>query len=315
LEPASRKQFAEIFVVYKYMSTTLHKVITSGNELNDDSIQLFIYQILRGLKYIHSAGVLHRDLKPTNILLNRNCDLKICDFGCGRSSGKNLSGRTLKMTLLENVATRWYRAPEGLVGCSDYTSAVDVWSTGCILAELLGREVLFRAEDNNKQLEIVLNVLGTPSSEELEKLEPKYREVLQRYSGVPSQSLSQRFRTASPEAIDLLEKMLRLDPMGRITVTEALSHPYLISLHDEKDEPVAEFQFQEGFTKEAHTLKDFKELLYNEIMDLRQKGVAVRPGDAIGHVEGVRCEEESQPANPTAPSTQVSLGQQPRSVN
>jgi serine/threonine protein kinase len=96
----------------------------------DVLLQYFLYQLLRGLKYIHSANILHRDLKPSNLLLNANCDLKICDFGLARTTSE-----TDFMT--EYVVTRWYRAPELLLNCSEYTAAIDIWSVGCIFMEIL----------------------------------------------------------------------------------------------------------------------------------------------------------------------------------
>lgn len=115
------------------------------------SVQYFLYQILRGLKYIHSANVLHRDLKPSNLLLNANCDLKICDFGLAR-----VTSETDFMT--EYVVTRWYRAPELLLNSSDYTTAIDVWSVGCIFMELMDRKPLFPGRDHVHQLRLLMEV-------------------------------------------------------------------------------------------------------------------------------------------------------------
>ena len=115
------------------------------------SLQYFLYQILRGLKYIHSANVLHRDLKPSNLLLNANCDLKIADFGLARTTSE-----TDLMT--EYVVTRWYRAPELLLNSSEYTSAIDVWSVGCIFAEIMTREPLFPGKDYVHQLKLITEV-------------------------------------------------------------------------------------------------------------------------------------------------------------
>lgn len=114
-------------------------------------LQYFLYQILRGLKYIHSANVLHRDLKPSNLLLNANCDLKICDFGLAR-----VTSETDFMT--EYVVTRWYRAPELLLNSSDYTAAIDVWSVGCIFMELMDRRPLFPGRDHVHQLRLLMEV-------------------------------------------------------------------------------------------------------------------------------------------------------------
>ena len=116
-------------------------------------MQYFLYQILRGLKYIHSANVLHRDLKPSNLLLNANCDLKICDFGLAR-----VTSETDFMT--EYVVTRWYRAPELLLNSSDYTAAIDVWSVGCIFMELMDRKPLFPGRDHVHQLRLLMEVIS-----------------------------------------------------------------------------------------------------------------------------------------------------------
>jgi len=139
LKPDSKTGFEDIYFVNDLMETDLHRVIYSHQELTDDHIQYFVYQILRGLLYIHSSSVIHRDLKPSNLLLNKSCDLKICDFGLARGMdvGDTNNGYT------EYVVTRWYRAPEVILNASHYTKALDIWSVGCIMAELLGRTPLF----------------------------------------------------------------------------------------------------------------------------------------------------------------------------
>lgn len=113
--------------------------------------QYFLYQLLRGLKYVHSANVLHRDLKPSNLLLNANCDLKICDFGLARTTSE-------ADFMTEYVVTRWYRAPELLLNCTEYTAAIDIWSVGCILMELIKREPLFPGRDYAQQLGLIIKV-------------------------------------------------------------------------------------------------------------------------------------------------------------
>lgn len=113
-------------------------------------LQYFLYQILRGLKYIHSANVIHRDLKPSNLLLNANCDLKICDFGLARPTAEN-------ECMTEYVVTRWYRAPELLLN-SDYTAAIDIWSVGCIFLELMNRRPLFPGRDHVHQMRLLTEV-------------------------------------------------------------------------------------------------------------------------------------------------------------
>eukprot|EP00826_Nyctotherus_ovalis_P055259 TRINITY_DN7324_c0_g1_i23.p1 TRINITY_DN7324_c0_g1~~TRINITY_DN7324_c0_g1_i23.p1 ORF type:complete len:358 (-),score=99.27 TRINITY_DN7324_c0_g1_i23:301-1347(-) len=139
LKPESRTGFEDIYFVNDLMETDLHRVIYSQQDLTDDHIQYFMYQILRGVLHIHSSSVIHRDLKPSNLLLNKNCDLKICDFGLARA----LETGGVDNLLTEYVVTRWYRAPEVILNASNYTKELDIWSVGCIMAELLGRTPLF----------------------------------------------------------------------------------------------------------------------------------------------------------------------------
>jgi serine/threonine protein kinase len=127
LPPAGAlSEWNDIYLALELMDTDLHYIIHSKQALTDDHIQYFIYQVLRGLKAIHSAKVLHRDLKPNNLLVNKNCDLKICDFGLARGVDDS---RTQQLT--EYVVTRWYRAPELLVENATYDQGIDIWSVGC----------------------------------------------------------------------------------------------------------------------------------------------------------------------------------------
>lgn len=117
--------------------------------------------MLMGVACMHSANVIHRDLKPANLLLNKDCELKICDLGLARGFVDEEEEKT------EYVVTRWYRAPEVILNASEYTKAIDIWSIGCIIAELLGRTPLFPGEDFLDQVQRVISVLGTPSTEDM----------------------------------------------------------------------------------------------------------------------------------------------------
>ncbi|KAK2434014.1 mitogen-activated protein kinase protein MMK2 [Trifolium repens] len=265
IKPADKEKFNDVYIVYELMDTDLHQIIQSNQVLTDEHCQYFLYQLLRGLKYIHSANVLHRDLKPSNLLLNANCDLKICDFGLARTTSE-----TDFMT--EYVVTRWYRAPELLLNCSEYTAAIDVWSVGCILMEILRREPLFPGKDYVQQLSLITELLGLPNEEDLGFLRSdnakKYVKQLQH---VDKQPFAQRFPDISPLAIDLAEKMLVFDPSKRITVEEALNHPYMSSLHEINEEPVCPSPFVFDFEQATLNEEDIKELIWNESLNFCQE--------------------------------------------
>ncbi|XAR55087.1 Mitogen-activated protein kinase [Bertholletia excelsa] len=262
IRPPKKESFSDVYIVYELMDTDLHHIIRSDQPLNDDHCQVsensyFLYQLLRGLKYVHSANVLHRDLKPSNLLLNANCDLKIGDFGLARTSETDF--------MTEYVVTRWYRAPELLLNCSEYTAAIDVWSVGCILGEIVTREPLFPGRDYVDQLRLIMELLGSPDDTSLGFIRSdnarRYVKQLPRY---PRQKFSARFPTMSPLALDLLEKMLVFDPNKRITVDEALHHPYLSSLHDVNDEPICQNPFSFDFEQRSITEDKIKELIWME---------------------------------------------------
>mmetsp|Transcript_33546 Transcript_33546/g.74268 ORF Transcript_33546/g.74268 Transcript_33546/m.74268 type:complete len:384 (+) Transcript_33546:237-1388(+) len=248
IPPSNRTAFRDVYVVYELMDTDLHQIIRSPQPLSDDHCQYFLYQVLRGLKYIHSASILHRDLKPSNLLVNANCDLKICDFGLARTSS------TEKEFMTEYVVTRWYRAPELLLSCSEYNSSIDVWSVGCIFAELLGRKPLFPGKDYVQQLNLITKVIGSPQESELGFItSEKAKRYIRSLPKNERVDFSKLWPHANKAAVDLIDRMLVFDPTKRITVEEALEHPYLASLHDLSDEPVCSTPTTYDFDSEALT--------------------------------------------------------------
>ncbi|KAL2892145.1 Mitogen-activated protein kinase-like protein MMK2 [Bienertia sinuspersici] len=258
IRPPQEENFNDVYMVHELMDTDLHQIIRSNQLLADDHCRYFLYQILRGLKYIHSANVLHRDLKPSNLLLNANCDLKIGDFGLARTTSE-----TDFMT--EYVVTRWYRAPELLLNCSEYTAAIDIWSVGCILGEIMTREPLFPGKDYVHQLKLITELIGSPDESSIGFLQSENaRRYVRQLPQYPRQQFSAKFQNASPLAIDLLEKMLVFDPSKRITVTEALCHPYLAPLHDINEEPVCPQPFSFDFEQPSFTEENIKELIWRE---------------------------------------------------
>jgi len=258
--PASISDFEDVYILSELMETDLHRIIYSRQELSDDHIQYFIYQILCALKYLHSADVIHRDLKPSNILLNADCTLKVCDFGLARGIGES------SPELTEYVVTRWYRAPEVMLSCQEYTKAIDVWSLGCIFAELLGTKPLFPGDDYLHQLRLIIDVLGSPSDADLSFVKSARALAFgKKQAGKPKVAWSTLFKGANPLALDLLDKMLMFNPARRITVEQALEHPYMESLHSPEDEVVCDKPFDFSFEAQVLDKPALQRLMYAEI--------------------------------------------------
>ncbi|KAI8065349.1 MAP kinase [Gilbertella persicaria] len=275
------QDFNELYLVQELMEADLHQIIRSGQPLTDAHFQYFVYQVCRGLKYIHSANVLHRDLKPGNLLVNADCELKICDFGLARGYSENPDHNVGFMT--EYVATRWYRAPEIMLSFQNYTKAstysivcavhsfsiVDMWSVGCIFAEMLGGRPLFKGRDYVDQLNQILGILGTPDEETLVRVGSDRAQVyirsLPRMPKIPFENLYPR---ANPMAIDLLNKLLEFDPSKRITVEEALAHPYLSAYHDEDDEPTHSQTFDFSF-EVVDSVDEMRRMIAQEVMSFK----------------------------------------------
>lgn len=263
----SIEQMKDVYIVQCLMETDLHKLLKT-QKLSNEHVCYFLYQILRGLKYIHSANVLHRDLKPSNLLLNTNCDLKICDFGLARIADPEHDHTGF---LTEYVATRWYRAPEIMLNSKGYNKSIDVWSVGCILAEMLNNKALFPGKHYLDQLNHILNIIGSPNEDDLKCIQNErargYIENLPRKQKIPFDRL---FQDADIQALDLLDKMLTFNPNKRITVEQALQHPYLTQYYDPDDEPICEQPFTIEFENDELPKEELKKLIFNETLLLHQ---------------------------------------------
>lgn len=228
--PFPGPRFEDVYLIMERMDTDLGNIIRS-QRLTESHCKYIIYQILRGMKYIHSANVLHRDLKPANILINWDCRAKICDFGLARGTDPTQP----KQQLTNYVVTRWYRAPELLLDNKHYTAAIDVWAAGCIFSEMLRGTALFPGESSVDQIRLLIDGIGIPPDDDLWWVEsPKSREYLKRYGGKENRAPGQKKllpSDAKPLAFDFVKHMLAFNPYKRWNAEWLLNHPYLADVH------------------------------------------------------------------------------------
>ena len=245
------------------MDTDLHAVIRA-NILEDIHKQYIIYQNLKCLKYMHSANLLHRDLKPSNLLLNSECHVKVADFGLARSLDKRPDQQPL---FTDYVATRWYRAPEILLGSNNYTKGVDMWSLGCILAELLLGKPVFPGTSTLNQLDRVMEVTGRPTPEDIESINsPLAPTMLESLPPAKARRLRDMFPTASDDALDLLRSLLQFNPGRRLTAEQALRHPYVAQFHNAEDEPVCTRRINIPIDdNQKFSIREYRNKLYSDI--------------------------------------------------
>lgn len=188
-------------------------------------VKLYVYQLFRALAYIHSFGICHRDIKPQNLLLDPDTAvLKLCDFG----SAKHLVRGEPNVAY---ICSRYYRAPELIFGAQDYTTSIDVWSSGCVLAELLMGQPIFPGESGVDQLVEIIKILGTPTREQIQQMNPNYTEF--RFPQIRAHPWTKVFRPRTPpEAIDLTSRLLEYTPTTRVTPLQACAHAFFDELRD-----------------------------------------------------------------------------------
>lgn len=260
----------DIYLVFDFMEIDLHHVNRS-NILQDIHKVYIVYQIVKSLKYLHSAEIVHRDLKPANIMLDAECNVKVIDFGLARSIQSYDDESAPVMT--DYVATRWYRAPEIVLGSNKYSKAVDMWSVGCILGELIFGKAIFPGKSTINQVELIIKLLGKPSYEEFKKINPATDYgIIESMNTRKKHSFSQYFKAASKEAMDFLRKTLTYDPDRRLTAEQALRHPFLSQFHDPGQELVCDrlIQLPISDTKKL-SLRKYREALYNDILNKKKK--------------------------------------------
>lgn len=257
--PQDKEMFDDIYFVMDLYDTDLHRIIESQQKLTNEHHQYFMIQAFRGLNYLHEAKIMHRDLKPSNLLVNGDCALAICDFGMARDDNEEESDLT------QYVVTRWYRPPEVLgMGPKQYTNAVDVWSLGLIFAELLVGKALLQGKNYISQLVMIVNLLGLPSEQDIEFLGQDAKNLLSSRTFQKPKPFSELFSMATPEAIDLLSRLIVFHPSNRLTTKEVIQHPYFEKFRDPALEagPEAPFIWKHG----ECTLQELREKLWNIIV-------------------------------------------------
>ncbi|TMW67487.1 hypothetical protein Poli38472_011107 [Pythium oligandrum] len=273
MRPPSLTAFEDTYIVTDLMETDLHRVISSQEPLSADHIAYITYQMLCALRYIHSACIIHRDIKPSNILINRDCLVKICDFGLARGIDTPDGDATTELALTEYVVTRWYRAPELLLA-SKYTPAIDVWSIGCILVEMFTRKPLFPGHDHVHQLNLILQTVGSPTTPEDMAFitNTKAKRWMAKQERHSPKSLSTICPTASTDALDLMSRLLAFDPRQRLSIDEALAHPFLRAYRKPEMENLAtapfDFSFEleaDGQTKKSLDKETLRRLIFEDI--------------------------------------------------
>ena len=217
----------KLYLIFEYVDQDLKQYLDTlpkDQSVQSGIIKSFLYQLVQAVAYLHSKRILHRDLKPQNILITKTGYVKLADFGLARTYQIPLRPYT------HEVVTLWYRAPEILLGTLEYSSALDVWSIGTIFLELLTKSPFFVGDSEIDQLYKIFRILGTPN----EKVWPgvtKLRDYKRTFPNWSPNNFANNLHNLDHSGLDLLQKMLTYDPAARITAKEALSHPYFNDVH------------------------------------------------------------------------------------
>jgi len=256
----------DIYLICDYMESDLHAVIRA-NILEEIHKQYIIYQLLKALKYMHSGQLLHRDIKPSNILLNSDCQVRVCDFGLARSVVQTPDTKS-NPVLTDYVATRWYRPPEILLGSTSYQMGVDLWSVGCILGELLSGKPIFPGTSTMNQLDRIMQVTGYPTPEDIESMKsPFAATMLESLPKNRPKPLAEMFPRASSEALDLLRLCFQFNPGRRISAKDALRHPYVVQFHNPDDEFDCDRVIRIPVDDNTKLrVQDYRDQIYNEVL-------------------------------------------------
>jgi len=287
----------DIYLVFEYLDTDLHAVIRA-NILEEVHKQYILYQILKCLKYMHTGDLLHRDLKPSNILIGGDCTAKVADFGLARSIATN-PGEPAPI-LTDDVATRWYRPPEVILGSQKYSKALDIWSVGCIFGEMLLGKQVFPGDSNTNQLERIIELTGRPTQEDIAAMGSSLAaKTLEAINPKKFKTFSEVFPNASPEAIDLLKGLLHFNPNKRLTAAQALEHPYLYDFHNPDDEPSAPKPIRLPLDEnKKYSIREYRDKLYEEILR-KKKAVRKQILSSLQDTEDIKTNRSPSSINST----------------
>uniref|UniRef100_A0A8C8AA50 Mitogen-activated protein kinase 15 n=1 Tax=Otus sunia TaxID=257818 RepID=A0A8C8AA50_9STRI len=291
----------DIYLIFESMETDLHAVIKKGNLLKDIHKCYILYQLLKATKFIHSGNVIHRDQKPSNILLDADCFVKLCDFGLARSLCQ-MNEDQGNPPLTEYVATRWYRAPEILLSSQSYTKGVDMWSIGCILGELLLGKPLFPGTSTMNQMEQILRVIPAPSPEDILAVQSDYRaSVINHMSSRQRVTFEEILPSSTPlPALDLLKKLLVFNPNKRLTAEEALQHPYVKRFHCPAREPSLDYDVILPLGDDIQlSVAEYRNKLYEMILE---KKLNCHPKEQVRRENIPQSQSESRPLLPNSSS-------------
>jgi len=270
----TKEKFETVFLVMELCQMDLHKLLKSSQKLTPEHVKLFSFQLLRGVRSLHNANVVHRDLKPQNILIKNEeniLKLLICDFGTGRFVNDD---QVLRQTSLNCVTTAFYCAPEGILDKDMYSSSVDIWAIGCIIAEMVKRTPLFQGRDLKHQLQLIVDLCGKPAPEDLDDFpDTSKKRFLSDYQVLTPDPIEDRFPPeVDKKTVDLIKKLVVFHPKKRLTAVQAYEHPFLdpLNLGCHSDLSLDPFEDLEA-TREKLTSEDLRDLLWEEIEMYQKK--------------------------------------------
>jgi serine/threonine protein kinase len=311
LNPLSKSDFDNIYIITEYASTDLHKILQKERQILDESkdsksgspilfkeqIAWITFQLLCVLKYLKSARVIHRDLKPDNILVNPDCSIRVCDFGLARGIKHDSDSGDVDFAqdmLTVYVVTRWYRAPEVLCSAGKYSHSIDLWAVGCILAEMFSKIPLFPGKDSFEQLKVIFSTIGCPSEDELDSITyppaAKYvkQHILPKNTSNAAASMEDSLKARIPgvdaDALDLLCKILVFDPRKRISVDDALKHKFFEEIYDSEllSKSVCPEAYSFEYENMTRTIDNIRSLMFEEIIKFRPFALENNPLEEDG---------------------------------